>query len=65
MITMNDTEQSVRLALAAGARGYVMKSDAGQHLKAAVLVLAQTRQPYFTPQLTAAMWTEHTSRRSP
>jgi DNA-binding NarL/FixJ family response regulator len=65
MITMDDTEQSVRLALAAGARGYVMKGDAGQHLKAAVLALAQTHQPYFTPQLTAAMWTEHTSRRSP
>ncbi len=65
MITMDDTEQSVRLALAAGARGYIVKSEAEEHLKAAVLVLAQTPQPYFTPQLTAAMWTEHTSGQLP
>jgi DNA-binding NarL/FixJ family response regulator len=65
MITIDDTEQSVRLALAAGARGYIVKSEAGEHLKAAVLVLAQTRQPYFTPQLTRAMWTEHTSGQMP
>jgi DNA-binding NarL/FixJ family response regulator len=42
MITIDDTEQSVRLALAAGARGYIVKSEAGEHLKAAVLALAQT-----------------------
>jgi DNA-binding NarL/FixJ family response regulator len=65
MITIDDTEQSVRLALAAGARGYIVKSEAEEHLKAAVLVLAQTPQPYFTPQLTAAMWTEHTSGQLP
>jgi DNA-binding NarL/FixJ family response regulator len=65
MITVDDTEESVRRALAAGARGYIVKSEAGEHLKAAVLVLARTRQPYFTPQLTAAMWTEHTSEQLP
>jgi len=31
----------------------------------AVLVLAQSRQPYFTSQLTPAMWTEHTSGQLP
>ena len=36
MITTDDTEQSVRLALAAGARGYIVKSEAGEHLKAAM-----------------------------
>jgi len=61
MITIDDTEQSVRLALAAGARGYIVKSEAGEHLKAAVLALAQTGQPYFTPQLTPVMWAGHTS----
>ena len=61
MITMDDTEQSVRLALAAGARGYIVKSEAGEHLKAAVLALAQTDQPYFTPQLTPVIWAGHTS----
>jgi DNA-binding NarL/FixJ family response regulator len=65
MITMDDTEQSVRLALAAGARGYIVKGEAGEHLKAAVLLLAQTCQPYFTPQLTAAMWTAHMSGQLP
>jgi DNA-binding NarL/FixJ family response regulator len=61
MITIDDTEQSVRLALAAGARGYIVKSEAGEHLKAAVLALAQTDQPYFTPQLTPVIWAGHTS----
>jgi DNA-binding NarL/FixJ family response regulator len=61
MISVVDTEQSVLLALAAGARGYIVKSEAVEHLAAAVLALAQTGQPYFTPQLTPAMWAEHTS----
>jgi DNA-binding NarL/FixJ family response regulator len=65
MITMDDTEQSLRLALAAGARGYIVKTEAGKHLKAAALLVAQSRQPYFTPQLTAAMRTEHTSGQLP
>lgn len=55
MISIDDTEQSVWLALAAGARGYIVNSEAVEHLAAAVLVMAQTAQPYFTPQLTPAM----------
>jgi DNA-binding NarL/FixJ family response regulator len=61
MISMDDTEQSVRRALAAGARGYILKSEAVQHLAAAVLAVARTGQSYFTPQFTPAMWAEHTS----
>src|SRR5258707_2506788 len=65
MITIDDTEQSVRLALAVGARGYIVKSEAEEHLKAAVLALAPNPQPFFTPQPTAAIWTEATSRQIP
>jgi DNA-binding NarL/FixJ family response regulator len=64
MISINESEQSVRLALAAGARGYIVKSEAVDHLATAVLTLAQTGQPYFTPHLTPAMWAEHTSAQS-
>ena len=59
MVSIDDTEQSVGLALAAGARGYIVKSEAAEHLAAAVLALAQTAEPYFTPQLTPAMWSKH------
>jgi len=34
--TMYETEELIRKVLAAGARGYVLKSDAGQHLTEAV-----------------------------
>jgi DNA-binding NarL/FixJ family response regulator len=61
MITVGHTEQSVWLALAAGARAYIAKSEAGTHLSTAVLALAQSGEPYFTPQLTPAMWAEHMS----
>jgi DNA-binding NarL/FixJ family response regulator len=59
MISMHDTEQTVRLALAVGARGYIVKSEAAEHLHAAVLALVRSDQPYFTTQLTPAMWAEH------
>src|SRR5215218_8283516 len=36
ILTMHDSDQLVRQALAAGARGYVLKSDAGADLVAAV-----------------------------
>jgi DNA-binding NarL/FixJ family response regulator len=59
MISMHDTEQTVRLALAVGARGYIVKSEAAEHLLAAVLALVRSDKPYFTTQLTPAMWAEH------
>src|SRR5260221_11931054 len=50
MITIDDTEQSVRLALAVGARGYIVKGEAGGDPKAAGVLVAQNRPPHFTPQ---------------
>ena len=45
--TMHDDESLLREALSAGARSYVQKSDAGQHLISAVQSLAE-HKPYFT-----------------
>src|ERR1700758_2004809 len=36
MLTMHETEQFVREALAAGVRGYILKTDAGRDLQNAV-----------------------------
>lgn len=50
IFTMHDAEQLVREVLAAGARGYVLKSDAARHLVAAVDALAQHR-PFVTSRV--------------
>ena len=47
ILTMDDSEQLARTVLEAGARGYLLKSDAGRDLVAAVDSLRQHR-PYFT-----------------
>jgi DNA-binding NarL/FixJ family response regulator len=47
ILTMHESEHVVREVLAAGARGYVLKSDAGRDLVAAVNALRQ-RKPFFT-----------------
>jgi DNA-binding NarL/FixJ family response regulator len=47
IFTMHDDESLLRDLLAAGARGYVLKSDAPQHLIAAVQSLAD-HKPFFT-----------------
>ena len=49
IFTMRDDESLLREALSAGARSYVLKSDAGQHLISAVQSLAE-HKPYFTDQ---------------
>jgi DNA-binding NarL/FixJ family response regulator len=59
MISMHDSEQMIRLALAAGARGYIVKNEVATHLVAAVLALVQSDRPYLTAQLTPAMWADH------
>lgn len=46
VFTMHDSEQLVREVLAAGAKGYMMKSDAARSIVAAVESLAAHR-PYF------------------
>src|SRR5712691_6184478 len=43
ILTMHDSEELVREVLDAGARGYVLKSDAGRDLVAAVEALCQHR----------------------
>src|SRR5215212_2216714 len=47
VFTMHDTPRLVREVLAAGARGYVLKSDAARHLISAVEALSKHR-PFFT-----------------
>jgi DNA-binding NarL/FixJ family response regulator len=47
VLTMYESEQMVRSVLAAGARGYVLKSDAAQYLIAAVESLSSGR-PFFS-----------------
>jgi DNA-binding NarL/FixJ family response regulator len=47
ILTMHDSEQVVREVLGAGACGYVLKSDAGRDLVAAVESLLQY-EPFFT-----------------
>lgn len=46
IFTMHETEQLIREVLAAGAKGYLLKSDAGRSVVAAVASLA-THRPYF------------------
>lgn len=47
ILSMHDSEHYVRETVAAGARGYVLKSDAGRDLVAAVEAL-RVHQPFFT-----------------
>jgi DNA-binding NarL/FixJ family response regulator len=50
ILTMHDSEQVVREVLAAGARGFLLKSDAGRDLVSAVEAL-QLRRTFFTTKV--------------
>jgi DNA-binding NarL/FixJ family response regulator len=50
IFTMHETEQLVRDLLAAGALGYVLKSDASRHLISAVEALTQ-HKPFFSAKV--------------
>jgi DNA-binding NarL/FixJ family response regulator len=50
VFTMHETESHVQNLLQAGARGYVLKSDAKQHLIAAIESLAE-RKSFFSPKV--------------
>ena len=50
ILTMHDSEQVVREVLAAGARGFLLKSDAGRDLVAAVEAL-QHHRTFFTTRV--------------
>jgi DNA-binding NarL/FixJ family response regulator len=54
ILTIHDAEQVVREVLAAGARGFVLKSDAGRDLISAVEAL-QNRRTFFTPKVAQMM----------
>ncbi len=56
IFTLYETDQLVREVLRAGARGYVLKSDAVLHLTAAVEALAK-RQAFFTPGISKTLLT--------
>lgn len=54
ILTIHDSEQVVREVLAAGARGFLLKSDAGRELVAAVEAL-QNRKTFFTSKVAQMM----------
>src|ERR1044071_6482593 len=54
VFTMYDTPRMVREVLAAGARGYVLKSDAARHLISAVEALSE-HKPFFTSTVSASI----------
>lgn len=54
IFTMHDREALIRQVLAAGARGYLLKSDAKRNLVAAVKSLA-SHKPFFTHKVSAAL----------
>lgn len=54
ILTVHDSEQIVREVLATGARGFLLKSDAGRDLVAAVEALEQ-RQTFFTSKVAQMM----------
>ena len=54
IFTMHHTDQLVRDVLAAGARGYILKSDGAEQLIAAVLALVHHR-PFFTARVSEAL----------
>jgi len=54
ILTVHDSEQVVREVLATGARGFLLKSDAGRDLVAAVEALENSRT-FFTPKVAQMM----------
>lgn len=54
IFTMHDSDVLIREVLTAGARGFLVKSDADRTLLAALDALAR-RQPYFTGQINEAL----------
>lgn len=54
VLSMYDSEKLVYELLAVGARGYLLKTDAGEFLVAAIEALA-LHKPYFTPKVSAVV----------
>ena len=62
IFTMHESEYFVRETIAAGARGYLLKSDAGQHLVEAVEALGR-HETYFSSPVAARVFQEARSRQ--
>ena len=56
ILTMHESDQLIREVLDAGARGYMLKSDAGKDLVEAVESL-RNRKPYFTTRVSEVVLT--------
>lgn len=54
MFTMHDSDEIISQALAAGARAFLLKSDAKQYLISAIEALA-SRKPFFTGRISERM----------
>jgi DNA-binding NarL/FixJ family response regulator len=64
LFTMHDDEESVNGGLAAGARGYLLKTDSGLHLEAAISAL-EASQPYFSSTIAEMLLEAAVSDRKP
>jgi DNA-binding NarL/FixJ family response regulator len=64
ILTMHESEQVLRDALAAGARGYVLKADAGRTLVAAVDALRQHKS-FLTPDAADMVLADYIRREDP
>lgn len=64
ILTMHDSEELARETLAAGARGFVLKTDVSKTLVAAVENLSNHR-PFFTAKVTEMMLGELLKERGP
>ena len=63
ILTMHESEQVVREVLDAGARGYILKSDAGRDLVAAVESVSR-RVPFFTSKVAALVLVAYLNGRA-
>ena len=64
IFTMHDNETLIHELLKAGARGYVLKTEAKQHLLAAVEALA-SHKPFFTAKISEALLKSFLTKPSP
>jgi len=64
VLTMHESEQIVREVLAAGARGYLLKSDAGRDLLSALEALA-SRKTFFTSKIAEIVLQTYLKQRTP
>ena len=64
VLSMHDSEVLTRQALAAGAHGYLLKSDAAAHIERAIEALLQGKG-YFTPGIAATLVSALVHGRAP